>query len=93
VPSKLTSYFVSGRPILAATSAGGATAGEITASEAGIIVPPGDPAALLASALDIGSDRARGAEMGRAGQHYAKSTLDADVTLDGYERWCESLVR
>ena len=47
VPSKLTSYFSAGRPVLAATDADGVTAGEIRDAGAGVVVPAGDPAALL----------------------------------------------
>ena len=40
VPSKLTSYFRSGKPILAATDVSGFTAGELAASGAGVCVQP-----------------------------------------------------
>lgn len=41
LPSKLTSYFVAGRPILAAVNQNGATADEIRRSGAGTIISPG----------------------------------------------------
>jgi hypothetical protein len=41
VPSKLTFYFSSGKPILAATDTTGFTAGELAASGAGVCVPTG----------------------------------------------------
>src|ERR1700759_4856220 len=50
VPSKLTSYFSAGRPVLAATDANGVTAREIRDAGAGVVVPAGDPAALLHTA-------------------------------------------
>ena len=43
VPSKLTSYFASGRPVLAATDPASASAIEIQRSGAGVLVEPGDP--------------------------------------------------
>ena len=45
LPSKLTSYFASGRPVIAAVSADSETAWEIEASGAGLVVPPADPPA------------------------------------------------
>jgi colanic acid biosynthesis glycosyl transferase WcaI len=44
VPSKLTSYFTSGRPVVAATSPRSAATSEIAASGAGAAVAPGEPA-------------------------------------------------
>ncbi|HEY9437562.1 MAG TPA: glycosyltransferase, partial [Streptomyces sp.] len=46
VPSKLTSYFVSGRPVVASVADGGGTADEVRRSGAGVLVAPEDPAAL-----------------------------------------------
>ncbi|MGW4249112.1 glycosyltransferase family 4 protein, partial [Nocardia sp. NPDC004722] len=87
VPSKLTSYFTSGKPILAAAEAAGYTAQEMTASGAGVIVPGGRPELLLAEALRIGTDPVLGAEFGAAGRRYAAALLKADAALDSYEDW------
>ena len=56
LPSKLTSYFASGRPVIAAASADSETASEIEASGAGIVVPPADPAALRGAILALKND-------------------------------------
>lgn len=56
VPSKLTSYFRSGKPILAATAADGFTAKEVTASGAGVCVPADRPDLLLDEALRLAAD-------------------------------------
>lgn len=53
LPSKLTTYFATGRPVLAATDATSTTADEIRASGAGRVVPPADPEALTIGALTI----------------------------------------
>ncbi len=53
LPSKLTSYFVTGRPVLAATGSVSTTADEIRASGAGRVVSPTDPEALARAALSI----------------------------------------
>jgi colanic acid biosynthesis glycosyl transferase WcaI len=55
VPSKLTSYFAAGRPVLAATSPRSAAAHEISASGAGTVVDPGDPSVLLEALRSLAS--------------------------------------
>jgi colanic acid biosynthesis glycosyl transferase WcaI len=52
VPSKLISYMLSGRPVLAMVLGNSETAELITAAEAGWVVPPGDPVR-AASALKV----------------------------------------
>ncbi len=91
VPGKLTSYFRSGKPILAATDAAGLTAQEITASGAGIRVPADRPDLLLAAAIRLGTDRAFAAELGQAGCRYSASLLSATSALDRYEQWIAEL--
>ncbi len=58
LPSKLTSYFAAGRPILAAVPEGGATAFEVERSGAGVVVPAGQPEALLAALSQLREDPA-----------------------------------
>jgi colanic acid biosynthesis glycosyl transferase WcaI len=91
VPGKLTSYFGSGKPILAATDAAGFTAQEIMASGAGIVIPADRPDLLVADAFRLGTDRALAAELGDAGRRYSKALLSADSALDCYEEWIEEL--
>ena len=52
-PSKLTSYLVAGRPVLAAVDGTGTAADALRASGGGAVVPSGDPAALVRAALDL----------------------------------------
>jgi colanic acid biosynthesis glycosyl transferase WcaI len=52
VPSKLISYMLSGRPVLAMVLGNSETAELITAAKAGWVVPPGDPVG-AASALKV----------------------------------------
>jgi len=87
VPSKLTSYFSSGKPILAATDAAGFTAGELAASGAGVCVPADRPDLLLSEALRLGTDRALGRQLGAAGRRYCDELLSEEAALDRYERW------
>jgi glycosyltransferase involved in cell wall biosynthesis len=91
VPSKLTSYFSSGRPVLAATEPGSTTAGEVSASGAGLVVPPGDPAALLDGVAALVADPAAAEARGAAGLDYCRRVLSPDVSLDASDRWVRSL--
>jgi glycosyltransferase involved in cell wall biosynthesis len=91
VPSKLTSYFAVGRPVLAATDPRSAAAAEIAASGAGRLVPPGDPAALLAELDQLISDRATD-QMGPNGQAYAHEHLSEESALTAYRDWVSRLL-
>ncbi|MGB7361810.1 MAG: glycosyltransferase [Rhodococcus sp. (in: high G+C Gram-positive bacteria)] len=91
VPSKLTSYFTSGNPILAATDPSSTTAYEIRASGAGISIGSGDPRALLDSALAIGSDDVSSRRFGDAGRRYCARVLSEDYAIDRYEEWLRRL--
>lgn len=93
VPSKLTSYFSSGRPVLAAADERGTTAFEVAASGAGFRVDPGDPRSLLRAALELGSDHDRATRLGALGPAYSARVLDRDVILDGYESWLHDLCK
>ncbi|QRZ09800.1 glycosyltransferase [Mycolicibacterium austroafricanum] len=84
VPSKLTSYFDAGRPVVAATDSHGITAAEVTDSGGGIVVPAGKPDKLLDALLAIGSDSECAARLGRNGRRYREATLNQDVAI---EQW------
>jgi glycosyltransferase involved in cell wall biosynthesis len=86
-PSKLTSYFQSGKPVLAATDPTGITAGELAASGAGVCVPADRPDLLLSEALRLGTDGALAAKLGEAGRRYCDGLLSEEAALDRYERW------
>ncbi|KUG61054.1 hypothetical protein AVL61_07760 [Kocuria rosea subsp. polaris] len=81
VPSKLTSYFVTGRPVLAAVESDGATADEVQASKAGVVVPSGDPMGLLRSAEIMGADCRAASELGAKGPLYAIERLSTEAAV------------
>jgi glycosyltransferase involved in cell wall biosynthesis len=91
VPSKLTSYFAAGRPVLAATSPRSAAAHEIKTSGAGTVVEPGNPAALL-EALRSLTGQPSFDELGQRGQAYARERLSEEVALDAYRAWVDGLL-
>jgi len=91
VPSKLTSYFSSGHPVVAATESTSTTADEIRAAGAGVVVPPGRPADLLASIVDLGGDPHRRETLGAAGPAYCDKVLSEEAALDAYDAWVRRL--
>jgi colanic acid biosynthesis glycosyl transferase WcaI len=92
LPSKLTSYFASGRPVIAAASAGSETAAEIEAAGAGLVVPPADPGALRDATLALKHDPPRAYTLGASGKAYAESTLSRASALAEYEGFVERLM-
>jgi colanic acid biosynthesis glycosyl transferase WcaI len=86
-PSKLTSYFRSGKPVLAATDSAGITAGELSASGAGVCIPADRPDLLLSEALRLGTDRVLAGKLGEAGRRYCDEVLSEEAALDRFERW------
>ena len=79
LPSKLTSYFASGQPVLAAVSVDGACAAELQrAAGAAARVEPGDPSAVVAAVRDLRADPARLRLMGRRASSYARRSLGRD---------------
>ncbi len=87
VPSKLTSYFNAGRPILAAVDAAGFTATELSASGAGLSVPADRPDLLLSEAIRLADDQELSKQLSEAGRRYCEKLLTQEAALDRYERW------
>ncbi|MEX0152216.1 glycosyltransferase family 4 protein [Microbacterium sp. LMI1-1-1.1] len=84
VPSKLTSYFSTGRPVLAATDIRGITADEIRAAEGGVVVEAGRPEQLLAAALSLGKEPERAEALGANGKKYRETVLDETFAIDRF---------
>jgi colanic acid biosynthesis glycosyl transferase WcaI len=78
LPSKLTSYFASGRPVAGAVMAEGAAARELSRAGAPEPVPPGDPAALVRLVEHLGT---AGEAYGRRALDYARTHLTPDAAL------------
>jgi colanic acid biosynthesis glycosyl transferase WcaI len=87
VQSKLTSYFNSAKPILAATDSDGLTARELASSGAGAWVPANRPDLLLSEAIRLGTNPGLAAELGQAGMRYCAELLSEKAALDRYEQW------
>lgn len=81
VPSKLTSYFAAGRPVVASVAPGGGTAQEVERSGAGVLVPPEDPRALLAAVRGLAADPAGADTLGARGPAYVREHLSRAAGL------------
>lgn len=81
VPSKLTSYFAAGRPVIASVAAEGGTADEVRRSGAGVLVPPEDPAALLKTLKDLAADPEAADRLGARGPAYVDERLSRAAGL------------
>ncbi len=93
LPGRLTSYFASGRPVVAAVDPSCDAALEVEAAEAGVVVTPGDPAALARSLLSLKAAAESDRPFVSRGTDYAKHHLSREAALAAYDIFLESLIR
>jgi glycosyltransferase involved in cell wall biosynthesis len=91
MPAKLASYFAAGVPVLAAVAQTDEVAAEVERAEAGIVVQPDDPVALLDGIAALRSDPARARELGAAGARFASTKLDGPAVHELVEGFLESV--
>lgn len=91
VPSKLTSYFSTGLPVLAATEPGSVTESEVLTAGAGRAVRAGDPEALLAATVEMGADHETAQEFGRSARAFLREHLTADAAVSRFSALFQSL--
>jgi glycosyltransferase involved in cell wall biosynthesis len=92
LPSKLTSYFASGRPVVAAVADASEAAAEVRASGGGIVAAPDDPAALLDAIARVADDAALARTLGQRGVAWARDVLSEDAALRAYEELLERVL-
>ena len=85
MPSKLTSYFDAGRPVIAATDPDGITASEIRSAEAGLVVRSADAHALLSAVLALREDAAAATRYGANSQRYREAVLGEQAAIEHWE--------
>lgn len=90
VPSKLTSYFNAGVPVLAATDPDSVTAGEIELARGGVRVSAGDPVALVKAAELLADDKMLARELGANGLRFRQITLSEDTAIAKYNEFIHS---
>ncbi|MET7648285.1 glycosyltransferase [Streptomyces sp. NPDC005426] len=93
VPSKLTSYFVSGRPVVASVADEGGTAQEVQRSGAGLLVAPEDPAAVLAAVRKLAEEPAAADELGSHGPRYVARHLSREAGLARFDALLAEVLR
>jgi colanic acid biosynthesis glycosyl transferase WcaI len=93
LPSKLTSYFAAGRPIVAAVPDQGSTAAEVRRAGAGLVVPVGDPDSLNAAVAHLRAAKAEADGFGRAGRRYASETLSESAAMRRVDQLVERLLK
>jgi len=91
MPSKLGGMLASGRPVIAAVRPDGAIATAV--ADAGIVVPPGDAAAIATAIVQLARDPARRSALGRAARRIAERNWDRDAILQRFEKELLLLIR
>jgi glycosyltransferase involved in cell wall biosynthesis len=86
VPSKMTSYFDAGRPVIAATDPDGITAVQIAAAGAGIVVPAGMPERILDAALELYANPTLAASFGASARRFRETELDEATAIDSFSQ-------
>ncbi|GAA3340635.1 glycosyltransferase family 4 protein [Curtobacterium pusillum] len=91
VPSKLTSYFSTGLPVIAATDSGSVTESEVLLAAAGPVVPAGDPQALVDAALALAQNPIAARAMGASGSQFRSTRLTARSSFDRFTQLLRGL--
>jgi len=92
LPSKLTSYFAAGRPVLGAVPGTGWTAAVLDASGAAVRVDPEAPHQLLDAALELAEDEERCSLLGKAAAEYCHARYGSDAALGRYAELVRELL-
>lgn len=90
LPSKLTSYLYSERPVIAAVPRGGATWKFLDGVAE--LVEAGDPKALAKKILELKADPKRCAELADKGRLFAAKNLSSEVGRAKYLEWAGKLI-
>jgi len=90
--SKLTAYFSSGTPVVAACAPDSDTARLISAAGAGVVVAPDDPPALAAAIVALKEDDARRKSLGEQGRAYASEFLSEAAAMRDLDGFIDALL-
>jgi glycosyltransferase involved in cell wall biosynthesis len=90
LPSKLTSYLYSERPVIAAVPRGGATWKFLDGVAE--LVEAGDPVALATKLEELSQNPGRLDDLARLGSEFALKHLDPSLGREKYLEWVESLL-
>ncbi|QQS26315.1 MAG: glycosyltransferase family 4 protein [Actinomycetota bacterium] len=93
VPSKTYSILAAGRPVLAAIDEGTEVPRILTASGAGLAVPPDDPQAFVGGLRRLLAEPDLAAERGARGRRYVEGAVSPAAVAELYERLIAGLAR
>ena len=91
--SKLTSYFMAARPVIAAVAERSETARELTRARAGELAPPEDPRSLADALTRFKAGGEETERLGMQGRRYAEEHLSASEVLARYDAFVETVSR
>ncbi|GAA1885505.1 glycosyltransferase family 4 protein [Williamsia serinedens] len=91
LPSKLTSYFQSGTPVVAATPSDSITASEMAESGAGLRVEPDAPLAIVEAIRHLADDTEFAKRCAEAAMRHVDHVLGRDTAMTVLQHWIESL--
>ena len=90
LPSKLTSYLYSGRPVIAAVPRGGATWKFLEGVAE--LVDAGDPKKLATKIEELSKNQSRLAQLAKLGSEFAVKHLDPEIGRAKYLNWVQELL-
>lgn len=85
VPSKVLTYLCAERPLLLAVPPENLAARIVQRNNAGLVVPPTDPDALVRAAEALLADAQRRERLGRNARRYAEAAFDVEAITDAFE--------
>jgi glycosyltransferase involved in cell wall biosynthesis len=89
VPSKVLTYLCAARPLLVSVAPNNLAARVVERSGGGVVVPPGDPEAMVAAAAVLHADAGLRAELGRRARSYAETVFDIARIAERFEQVLE----
>jgi glycosyltransferase involved in cell wall biosynthesis len=93
LPSKITSYFCAGRPVVAAVPSGGATSAELVKSGGALVVQSGDPGALLDAIQSAIGDSELSRRLQVQAARYAEKNLNPARLLERADELVRDLMK
>ncbi|WP_206498688.1 glycosyltransferase family 4 protein [Rhodococcus sp. KRD175] len=93
VPSKLTTYFATGKPILSVSDPDSVTTSVVREARAGVTVDAGNPHVLVNAVINLTNDPALCETLGQAGLRHTEACLGQSTAIDEFELWVDQLVR
>lgn len=93
VPSKVLTYLCAARPLLVSVAQENLAARVVERSGGGVVVPPGDPEAMVRAAGELHAEPERRARLGRNARSYAEATFDLGAFADRFEEVLEAARR